>query len=244
MYILNFSIIFLPESNTLHLIDEEENCIKLSSPAGRLLQELIKSNGLTLTRDSLLKSVWEDYGFSGTNNNLNNYTSELRRAFSSLAPTAEIIMTIPKVGLQLNAKIEFTVDSNKKSKKINKKINKNIIFVLSAFMFEIIIFYMRPFYMPMEINNDKHSFLMNLGECTIYSLDKFNTVSKPQLVNNAINYLANEENINCEQGVKLDVFFKSKESISGLKGVVFTGVCSKGNELLREYNSCYSIIKT
>ncbi|MFQ6249407.1 winged helix-turn-helix domain-containing protein [Yersinia enterocolitica] len=105
-YILNFSLVFTPELKNLVLIDNDDAELTLSAPASRLLVELIKSNGVTLSRDELLKSVWEDYGFAGSNSNLNSYISEIRKAFTSLGCDSKMIETIPKIGLQFRANVE------------------------------------------------------------------------------------------------------------------------------------------
>nr|WP_241391086.1 winged helix-turn-helix domain-containing protein [Serratia proteamaculans]ULG16497.1 hypothetical protein 1137p_00100 [Serratia proteamaculans] len=105
-YILNLSIVFIPENRILSLLNDDNNSVSLSSPACRLLLELVKNNGSTLTRSWLLKTVWEDYGFVGSNSNLNNYIGELRKAFSSLDSQSEIIITIPKIGIKAEAKVE------------------------------------------------------------------------------------------------------------------------------------------
>lgn len=247
MYIINLSIAFSPEDNVLYLVNNEDSLIKISSPAGRLLQELIKNNGSTLTRKWLLKTVWEDYGFSGSNNNLNNYTSELRRAITSLDSTAEVIFTLPKVGLKLNAKIDIFIDGKERSIvkeeiKNNKKSMRSLILfsIPIALIFSIFAYIYNS---HLDMNYDKHSFLIKIDGCTIYSLDDFNTVSKPQLIDNISKAVIEEKNINCNRGMKLDVFYKSMESISGFKGIRFIGVCSRSNSPLHEYDSCYSIVK-
>ncbi|MFV8760775.1 winged helix-turn-helix domain-containing protein [Yersinia enterocolitica] len=105
-YILNFSLVFTPEQKSLVLLDNGDSELTLSAPASRLLVELIKSNGTTISRDELLKNVWEDYGFVGSNSNLNSYISEIRKAFTSLGCDSKMIVTIPKSGLQFSANVE------------------------------------------------------------------------------------------------------------------------------------------
>ncbi|MFV8797882.1 winged helix-turn-helix domain-containing protein [Yersinia enterocolitica] len=110
-YILNFSLVFTPELRNLVLLGNDDAELTLSAPASRLLAELIKSNGVTLSRDELLKSVWEDYGFAGSNSNLNSYISEIRKAFTSLGCDSKMIETIPKIGLQFSANVETVLIS-------------------------------------------------------------------------------------------------------------------------------------
>lgn len=105
-YILNYSLAFTPEQKSLVLLNNGDSELTLSAPASRLLVELIKSNGTTISRDELLKNVWEDYGFVGSNSNLNSYISEIRKAFTSLGCDSKMIVTIPKSGLQFSANVE------------------------------------------------------------------------------------------------------------------------------------------
>ncbi len=104
-YILNLSIVFVPDNRTLSLVHDEDSSVSLSAPACRLLSVLIQQNGSTVSRAWLLKTVWEDYGFIGSNSNLNNYIGEIRRSIHSLDPQLDIITTIPKVGIQIDANI-------------------------------------------------------------------------------------------------------------------------------------------
>ncbi|MBN5246988.1 winged helix-turn-helix domain-containing protein, partial [Serratia ureilytica] len=108
-YIFNFSMIFLPSERSLSILNNKEVEVSLSAPATRLLLELIKYKGKTVTREALLKNVWEDYGFSGSNSNLNSYISEIRKAFIQLGYSEKIIITIPKQGIKLEANIETLV---------------------------------------------------------------------------------------------------------------------------------------
>ncbi|WP_410054697.1 transcriptional regulator, partial [Klebsiella pneumoniae] len=63
-YIINFTITFDPDSRLLKLRNKDQLTIELSKPATRLLIELIKNNKNEMTRETLIKHVWEDYGFS------------------------------------------------------------------------------------------------------------------------------------------------------------------------------------
>ncbi|EMA4781828.1 winged helix-turn-helix domain-containing protein [Providencia rettgeri] len=111
-YIINHQIIFCVNSRTLLLQNRSENSLILSSPASRLLQLLIINKNTPLTREYLLTKVWEDYGFTASGSNLNNYISELRKSLSYLEPNFSAIVTIPKVGFQFTATIETLLLEN------------------------------------------------------------------------------------------------------------------------------------
>ncbi|WP_157835565.1 winged helix-turn-helix domain-containing protein [Photorhabdus australis] len=108
-YVINMIVVFDPKEKTLALFNNPLNTVKLSNPASRLFLELIKNNGETIPREDLLKNVWEDYGFTGSNSNLNSYISEIRKNLSSLSADLTIIKTIPKVGFRLEADIQVSL---------------------------------------------------------------------------------------------------------------------------------------
>jgi DNA-binding winged helix-turn-helix (wHTH) protein len=98
-------MIFDPSSRMLMLINNSQLTIWLSNPASRLLTELIKNNGLVLTRETLVKHVWEDYGFTPSNATLSNHISELRKAFEALGVSKDILITVPRIGFKMEARI-------------------------------------------------------------------------------------------------------------------------------------------
>ncbi len=114
IYIINTIIAFDPVTRNLSLKNDAQLSVELSKPATRLLSELIEHNHATLLREDLIKSVWEDYGFSPSKGNLSNSISELRKAFTSLGLHQEIIITVPRTGFKLEAEIHPLVKYEKK----------------------------------------------------------------------------------------------------------------------------------
>ncbi len=104
-YIINLNIVFDPNGRVLTLRNNSQLSTGLSKPATRLLSELIHHNNLDLSREDLIKRVWEDYGFSPSNASLNNHISELRKAFDSLGANKDIIITVPRLGFRMEAEI-------------------------------------------------------------------------------------------------------------------------------------------
>lgn len=106
-YIINRSVVFEPQFGTLSIQNDVlERSFTLLPPACRLLNELIKFEGKPVTREHLLKYVWEDYGFTASDANLNNNISTLRKGFETLEQPRSIILTIPRGGFQLSAHLE------------------------------------------------------------------------------------------------------------------------------------------
>ncbi|MFI8416991.1 transcriptional regulator [Serratia sp. NPDC078593] len=105
-YIINKTIKYSPSNRVLSLLEEEENSVVLSNQGSRLLMELIKNSNSCLSREYMLKHVWEDFGLTPSNNNLYAAVSEIRKAFSALGMTEKVITTIPKTGFEFNCSIE------------------------------------------------------------------------------------------------------------------------------------------
>lgn len=98
-YIVNNSIIYNPADGNLHHT-ESGDVITLPLPAQRLLPILLDSEGNLISRDYLLEKVWDQFGLTGSGNNLNQYLSIIRRSFSQMGCDA-FIETIPRVGVRL-----------------------------------------------------------------------------------------------------------------------------------------------
>ncbi|MHC5178711.1 winged helix-turn-helix domain-containing protein, partial [Serratia rhizosphaerae] len=60
-YIINLIVVYTPSEKTLALHNDPSQKVNLSNPANRLLLELIRYNGKTLERETLLHNVWEEY---------------------------------------------------------------------------------------------------------------------------------------------------------------------------------------
>lgn len=104
-YIIDGSIAYNSDDCTLSHIPTQES-LSLSISSGRLFECLLKSEGEILARDTLLTEVWDKYGLRGSNSNLNQYLSILRRALAAYG-CENLIITIPKVGIRLNSEIHI-----------------------------------------------------------------------------------------------------------------------------------------
>ncbi|MFV8866867.1 winged helix-turn-helix domain-containing protein [Serratia fonticola] len=118
-YTINLIVVFDPEHRTLALNNNNQTAIELSKPSCRVLNEFIKNSGDNLSRDSLLKNAWEDYGFPPSNASLNNCISDLRKSFVSLGIEKPIIITLPRVGFRMEADIH-PAPKQEADAKINK----------------------------------------------------------------------------------------------------------------------------
>ncbi|MDE9437870.1 helix-turn-helix domain-containing protein [Xenorhabdus bovienii] len=67
---------------------------------------MLTNSNETLHREDLLRRVWEDYGFTRSNNSLDVAVSEIRKSFKSLGRDPKIIITIPKVGFRFEGAVD------------------------------------------------------------------------------------------------------------------------------------------
>ncbi len=103
IYTIDGSITYNTDDCTLSHLPTQES-LSLSISTGRLFERLLTSEGDILSRDTLLTDVWDKYGLRGSNSNLNQYLSILRRALAAYG-CENLIITIPKVGIRLNTDI-------------------------------------------------------------------------------------------------------------------------------------------
>ncbi|MFT4274700.1 MAG: winged helix-turn-helix domain-containing protein [Pantoea sp.] len=103
LYRINDEICFSTEDGLL-THSNRTDMIKLSIPAARLLDVLIKRREEVCTREYLLSEVWDRYGLTGSDNNLYQYISMLRRSLAGLG-CSNAILTVPKTGFRLNPEV-------------------------------------------------------------------------------------------------------------------------------------------
>ena len=109
IYIIDGQITYNSDDCTLTHMPTQET-LGLSISSGRLFEQLLNSQGEVLAREILLTEVWDKYGLRGSNSNLNQYLSMLRRALAAYG-CENLIITIPKIGIRLNTDISIERES-------------------------------------------------------------------------------------------------------------------------------------
>ncbi|ROP59984.1 transcriptional regulator [Enterobacter sp. BIGb0383] len=107
LYTISEAIVFNSDDGTLTRV-QDNDVVKLSIPAGRLLEVLLNAPNGFIDRESLLTEVWDNYGLRGSHGNLNQYISILRRTLAAMG-CEELIVTVPKMGFRINPDIPVTV---------------------------------------------------------------------------------------------------------------------------------------
>lgn len=105
IYIIDDQVSYNSDDCTLSHIPTQES-LSLSISSGRLFEQLLNSGGEILARETLLTEVWDKYGLRGSNSNLNQYLSIVRRALAAYG-CENLIITIPKIGIRLNTDIKI-----------------------------------------------------------------------------------------------------------------------------------------
>ncbi|MCG6212817.1 winged helix-turn-helix domain-containing protein [Vibrio furnissii] len=99
-YKINGFLYYDATDATLSIDDQGTSDTHLSITANALLYFLLQHPGV-LTRDEVMKSVWDDNGLTSSNNNLNQYLSLLRKSFRHYQ-IDDVIVTIPRGRLEIN----------------------------------------------------------------------------------------------------------------------------------------------
>lgn len=103
-YKINAFIIYDAVGGTLSLKEDEVDT-QLSITANALLFYFIQHRGV-ISRDDVLKAVWDDNGLISSNSNLNQYLSLLRKAFRQYG-IENIIVTVARGRLEFNSEVSL-----------------------------------------------------------------------------------------------------------------------------------------
>lgn len=255
-YIINLTITFDPESRLLMLKNNNQLTVGLSNPATRLLTELIKNNKTELTRETLLKHVWEDFGFSPSGATLSNNISELRKAFEALGMSKDVLITVPRIGFKLDAEIHpeskppkesapaehverplpsklvaadnIAVDSlNVSSRKSLRRMKRPALSLLIILCVTAVITAW-----VMLSKNEQPELIGILNKCDIYTLNEGK--HDPIQSDRARKMLA-DEGVDCGQ-IELDIYYMETRPTNEFLKINFMSVCTKNND--NSYKNC------
>ena len=106
-YLINKDIHFRNNDGAIWKGDENSvlEPVTLTATTSRLLTYLLEKHGEVASRDDILESVWSSHGLRSSNNSLNKYIADLRKMFSYLELTEEVIITVPRIGFMFSRDI-------------------------------------------------------------------------------------------------------------------------------------------
>lgn len=229
VYILNGLIHLDIDKRTLSDKDKE---IELSHAGSRLLNILILNANEVISRDLLLREVWEEHNLTPSNGNLNKTIFLIRKWLSEFG-FDNVLETIPKQGFILHMTVSPVRECNLLSFLKNKgKIILCFFFVLSLFLLMLFL-------------NIRHSqgdsdfnFMEKLSKCDVYASSNLSLLQAKSFLKSQDGKQVIEE---CNDH-KIDIYIDS-DSISKLnvKGEYFVSVCDAG-EISNGKNKCENYI--
>lgn len=227
MHKINSTHLFNNSNRTLTSLNGNNLTISLSKYSSRVLNFLILNAGDSISREKLLSSIWE-YDFA-TNASLNNYISEIRKAFDYTGLDRSLIDTIPRYGFIFKGQVEAYHELGRD----NKKSKATIIFHLT--MIAMIILLTIMFILIRSINKDEAFTLTPLyhdGTCSIYSMSL-----KPVNIQ-YIKKILRDESVNCNS-IKRDIFYYEGGVYNNVGHSKSITICDKIDE--DKYAECVNL---
>lgn len=106
-YNINARFIYDATDGTLMLSESTEPDSQLSLTASALFYFFLRNTGI-ISREEVLKKVWDDNGLTSSNSNLNQYLSMLRKTFRYYG-IDNIIVSVSRGYLQLNPDVNIEI---------------------------------------------------------------------------------------------------------------------------------------
>ncbi|NOH63078.1 winged helix-turn-helix domain-containing protein [Vibrio sp. RE88] len=105
-YKLGSDFIFYPRKNQLTHVNENTEDIVLGSNESRLLTYFLSNSDRTISRNELVKVLWEEREIFVDDSSLTQSVSTLRKALSDSSKLPMFIKTVPKKGYEFIALVE------------------------------------------------------------------------------------------------------------------------------------------
>lgn len=256
-YIINLTLIFDPDSQLLMLKNDNLLTVGLSNPATRLLSELIRNNKIELTREALIKHVWEDYGFSPSSATLSNHISELRKAFKALGLSKDILITVPRIGFKMDAEIHPETKPPKESlsaeqmdllppisqqaTEVNivagdvavssKKPSRKMKMAALSLLLALGVTAAATTWLTLS-KNEQPALIGTQDKCRIFTLGEWKP--EPDQAGRVKKMLADEE-VDCTQTDR-DIYYMEARPANNLLKVSFMAACAKNSDM--SYTNC------
>lgn len=260
-YVINRTIHFRNTDGALWKEDENDpSSITLTATTSRLLTFLLERHGEVASRDDILESVWTAHGLRSSNNSLNKYIADLRKVFSNLELTDEVIITVPKIGFMFTREIEVdkepsvdddqfvegshrhevVADADNKAKKKRSKRNISLSFLI------LFVGVMPAFLSGMGIGvklsgigslPQSNSYLLgNVDGCDIYTLQQ-SSIDMTSVKISLAKKLIKQTGLKCLENTR--VFFQPSDPVVyGYPGRVFLSRCTYNKDIPDKFAAC------
>ncbi|PXW51480.1 transcriptional regulator [Grimontella sp. AG753] len=202
------------------LLENSDTNVELSESATYLFRELLLNNNSIVSREDLLKNVWEKRGYRSSNSSLNNNIHAIRKAYHDLTGESIELKTIPKVGFEMSCivnVIEGVDDMNfmESTTTISPTSKSIYLWTITTSVIILVIFFVGYITNGMLYikENSELTFLGKIDRCSIYVLDTFG--DKNDISNVKKNFDINE----CIKK-DFDIFFDRDNQIHGNNFIV------------------------
>ncbi|MGG9647467.1 winged helix-turn-helix domain-containing protein [Escherichia coli] len=229
-YIIEETLLYYSETGILCPIDKEnENSIALPGTPNRILSYLLIHKGKALSKEDILKGVWESHGIDGSSNSLKQYLSYLRKIFAAYFPGKEVITTVPKRGYMISDEVnikEIESDTPKDKQVPGKKTKRKILFTIICISLLISLALFVSYYKIIASGITRISVYERpaIRGCTVNAI---RNISSSQFIlkeTEIINLIIKKENINCEENSSLYIY--TDESVfNNIPGLVTLSHC-------------------
>lgn len=231
IYLIEEDVIFNSESKELYSVSGNLGNIVLSNYASKALELLILNNDTPLERSFFFQSLWGENETSASNASLNNYISEVRKAFVSQGIDKALIMTLPRYGFKLIASIEVEpkiIQQSKAPTSVNSKLR---LLKLFLFGFIICLTVLALIYFRFRVGPSDIQFSFSQGTCNFYILDS------PRVTVSDYKKIIKQEQIDCKKNPR-DVFMTEAREYGNVYSIRLISVCDK---IKGRYSNCVNV---
>lgn len=106
-YIINEAIVFDSVLGTICSKINADKIVHINTPTSRCFNLLIEKQGNVVPQRDILNYVWKEYGLEVSTNNFYQNISQLRKAIKEVGIEEDIIITIPKQGVLIPARVSI-----------------------------------------------------------------------------------------------------------------------------------------
>lgn len=252
-YIINNFLYYDAVDATLSLHDNGISDTHLSITANALLYFLLQHDSI-ITRDEIMKRVWDDNGLTSSNGNLNQYLSLLRKSFRNYQ-IENVIITIARGRLEINKDIcieiidnnklhplffnqEKQLDENIKTKNYDYKPDVNLVVIDKDqrqernWMIACAVLFTAALILLWTAIISEHSInvvklnQVSAGICELFSNENMINSEMSKSYRNSFNVVREKLNLECNEDRRFVFYYSDKFKNKGL-GRTFMAHCAK-----------------
>ncbi|CAI1936570.1 winged helix-turn-helix domain-containing protein [Serratia fonticola] len=234
--IINGIVKYNSDDGTLLSPDNTIDMIKLTRVVNELLLLLINNNHSLLSRETLLRELWEKRGLNASGNNLSNYVSILRKTLAKCGCPG-LITTVPKHGFLFEADITILakVDEKQLPSSVENIENEFVLPAISTVKGNRVVFHpwlkgnrgllgsvitlMLVLWLPGAYDQWSMKFLrtevLTLEQCKFFLMDDVTRGLEKKDTLSILRMIVKNEKLNCSRKANVYYFADKKMDASG-----------------------------